>query len=110
MVTTEGHSGYSQATGNPNYPPPRDRSTGALPLLTMKELPMQQAKPTTARFYMYCPACHAKLWASRQLLGHRCHCPRCKHQVVVAMKFPSDADIALVPGKDERSLVPANSA
>jgi hypothetical protein len=37
-----------------------------------------------------------------QLLGRTCPCPRCKEQVVIHLRIPSDADINLVIDEGRR--------
>jgi DNA-directed RNA polymerase subunit RPC12/RpoP len=67
---------------------------------------MQQAKPSDNRLTLECPSCHARLRASRELVGRSCPCPRCRHRIVVRMVLPSDADIALVDDEAPKTPVP----
>jgi DNA-directed RNA polymerase subunit RPC12/RpoP len=49
------------------------------------------------RISLLCTGCAAKLRAPRALLGRTCSCPRCGRRVLVQVKAPSDADVAIVP-------------
>jgi uncharacterized paraquat-inducible protein A len=57
---------------------------------------MHHPATTTDRVRINCPGCHAKIKASRELLGQVCPCPRCRHAIFVQIPLPSDADINLV--------------
>lgn len=57
---------------------------------------MNPASSSADRITLQCPKCHARLKASRQLIGKVCPCPQCRTQVHVRVPIPSDADIAIV--------------
>ncbi len=86
----------------PRYLPPGHRVRRAKvlpheaflpPLSRLEKCVMHQA---SSQVSLRCPSCRARLKAARQLLGHHCPCPRCRHPVIVRVPIPSDSDIHLV--------------
>jgi DNA-directed RNA polymerase subunit RPC12/RpoP len=64
---------------------------------------MPEISSQSDRIILRCPKCQAKLKTSRQQLGQRGTCPRCRERVIVQVPLPSDADIALVPDSGHRT-------